>query len=692
MAFDVEAARKAGYSDAEIADYLASGNKFDAKKAREAGYTDSELIAHLAGKTDLSSQIPVEKGANTTPTGEKPTTITEKLVGAGEAALSTVTGLTGGAVGSVAGTAAGMAREAVNGQFGTPEAADRIEQTAANAAQALTYSPRTESGQQQAQVVGKALEATIPVVPLAPQLAAAGQAASAAAPVAANVARAGTAATREFVKQKVLEAAARRAQAANDPAMSASATGTFGADSVGAARVPEAAMRRQAAEELGFTGNSALTRGQAERAFEQQRFEQEIAKDPTKGQAIRDRAANQHAQVWGRFDQWVDETGATKFTPGEVGDAVKGAIRDRAARDKAEIRVAFKEADKSPEAQAAVNPGKQMTIGAADDALTSSPIEFLNSKPTGLKTTALSDHARKYAVRLGIADEVDGQLVPLPTTVKKMHEWRKEINAATGFEPAEIMQATVLKKLIDAQTNEVAGPLYQSAYKLRSRYAQNYENIGLVYDLMNNKRGMSDAKVAAENVFQRSVLNASMAEVKQLRRILQTGGEDGKQAWRELQGATIRHIREEASRNISRNERGQEMVSVKGLDSAVSSLDKTGKLDFIFGKRGAEQVRALNDLSKVLFTAPPGAVNTSNTASVILAALDIATSGIAGMPLPVMSGLRILTTHVRDRQIQRRINEALGIKPEPKRVRAPQSVLPRPTADASRVPPSRTVH
>jgi hypothetical protein len=78
---------------------------------------------------------------------------------------------------------------------------------------------------------------------------------------------------------------------------------------------------------------------------------------------------------------------------------------------------------------------------------------------------------------------------------------------------------------------------------------------------------------------------------------------------------------------------------------------------------------------------------------VILAALDMATSGVAGIPLPVMSGLRILTTHVKDRQIQKRINEALGIKPEPKKVKAPHSIVP-PAAmpPANRVPESRTVH
>lgn len=47
MAFDVEGARKAGYTDAEIADYLGSERKFDVPAARKAGYSDTEILQHL---------------------------------------------------------------------------------------------------------------------------------------------------------------------------------------------------------------------------------------------------------------------------------------------------------------------------------------------------------------------------------------------------------------------------------------------------------------------------------------------------------------------------------------------------------------------------------------------------------------------------------------------------------------------
>lgn len=47
--FDVEAAKKAGYTEAEIVDHLAGQSKFDAKQARASGYSDTELLQHLSG-------------------------------------------------------------------------------------------------------------------------------------------------------------------------------------------------------------------------------------------------------------------------------------------------------------------------------------------------------------------------------------------------------------------------------------------------------------------------------------------------------------------------------------------------------------------------------------------------------------------------------------------------------------------
>lgn len=61
MAFDVEGARKAGYSDAEIADHLAKSSKFDVAGARNAGYSDSEIISHMSTLDSPKKQTQQDK-------------------------------------------------------------------------------------------------------------------------------------------------------------------------------------------------------------------------------------------------------------------------------------------------------------------------------------------------------------------------------------------------------------------------------------------------------------------------------------------------------------------------------------------------------------------------------------------------------------------------------------------------------
>jgi hypothetical protein len=48
MAFDVEGAKKAGYSDAEIAAHLAQQSNFDVTGAKKAGYSDADIVKHLS--------------------------------------------------------------------------------------------------------------------------------------------------------------------------------------------------------------------------------------------------------------------------------------------------------------------------------------------------------------------------------------------------------------------------------------------------------------------------------------------------------------------------------------------------------------------------------------------------------------------------------------------------------------------
>lgn len=47
--FDLESARKEGYSDSDIAEYLAKEKRFDLSSARKEGYSDTDILNHLTG-------------------------------------------------------------------------------------------------------------------------------------------------------------------------------------------------------------------------------------------------------------------------------------------------------------------------------------------------------------------------------------------------------------------------------------------------------------------------------------------------------------------------------------------------------------------------------------------------------------------------------------------------------------------
>lgn len=765
-----------------------------------------------------SSQIPTDDPNWKPPTEQgiiqrtPEPTLGQKLIGAGEAGLTTVTGATGGTAGMIGGTVKGITQSILDGSFGTQQAANMVEQQAMKGAQALTYMPRTEAGREYAQNVGDVMSQAIPVMPLTAEMGMLSQTVKNAAPAISATARTGAAATAAKAGQ-VLDAVKPPVAAAVDAVKSA--PGRV-AEAVGikspevAAPTPGtggsvATMRRIAGEELPVPVE--LTKGQATRDFGQLRFEQEAAKNPELGTPIRERMQQQNQAVRQSFDAWIDETGAQAPDSRGVGVAVDKALTAKAARDKAEIRVAYKEAEKAGEMQApvptqevvkvlnesqsaestapvlsaarkelvrlggavedangqlvaaesptapvkvgklepidtalakaknlayrkslddygnqarlknvfpVVDEGKvpydvftdrrnlgdtaysvpigkisitqdevglshlgEMIKSVAKDGKIQEPITAIYSSKSG-SYVVLDGHTRLVAAKLLGMDEVPARFVkgyeptselpaamPTSTTqggmsLANMEQLRKFVNKVTGNDPTNIKFAGDLKRAIDTSTEGVGGELYAKARGLRAKYADQYENRAVISDLLSNKRGMSDRRVALEDVADRIIFRGSLDDMRFARKVLQTGGEEGKQAWREVQGSALRYIRDEATKGVARDAAGNEVISASGLDRAIKRLDSDGKLDYLFGKRGAEKLRAVNDLSKVMFTTPPGSVNTSNTASVILAAMDMAMSSSAGVPLPVMSGLRLLVKNIKDRKLRTRISDALG--------------------------------
>jgi len=602
------------------------------------------------------------KGEETTATFQKQSaplpqqpSIGQQLVGAGETALTLGTGAVGGTLGTLAGTLQGLSQQILSGQFGTPEALRAVEKAAAAGAQALTYQPRTQAGQEQVQAVGQVLSNVLP--PVLPMIAAPGaliQAARSATPITQATAQRGAAAVQQAAKTTG-QAIVKPVQAATTAVretlgMETPATVSAGARvSGGAAAAPEALRRTATAE--GLPVPVTLTKGAATRDAQQLAFENDQIKSDLGG-PLRQRAEENNLQALQNFDALVDMTDAQLMDLSSTGGAVVNSLTKGLTAAKNKTRAAYKAAENAGELENSVT--------------LKSVVDYINENIPEGDLAPILKAAQQKAIAIGAAaPDADGRLVAQPITLKQAESLRQTFQRA-GFEGADQFHGGSLKRAFDVETEGLGGDLYKKARQTRIDQARKFENRAIVARLIKNRKGMEDPQVAADQVFRKSILNSSPEEITFLKRVLLTSGKDGQQAFKELQGATVRHLRDEATKGMGMDSQDRPLISPAKLHQTVQALDANGRLDVILGKKNAQTVRDLDDVVRYVTTVPPGTlINSSGTARTLMAAIAEAgaTGALTGLPVPVASGLGQIIKMRQEGRTKARINEALNALP-----------------------------
>lgn len=593
----------------------------------------------------------------------KAPSIGDQLIGAGETALTLGTGATTGTLGTLAGTLAGLSQQILSGQFGTPEAMREVEKAAAAGAQALTYQPRTQAGQEQVQAVGKVLGDVLP--PVLPMIAAPGaitQAARQAAPIVQATGQRAAQATQQTARIAG-QAVARPVQAATVAVreavgMEPKAPPASAGRSAGAAATPLELQRATEAEMAGLR----LSEGEVKRSPELLAWEKEKAKTPEYQAPFLERQQENNRAALGKLNQILDDTGAEAGDYANTGIQVVDRLMAGWNIEKAKTKALYDKFRQSPEAQTQVD--------------TTPVLDFLNSQARGVAgVTGVPDTARQNAVNLGIAQMDDsGRLIPVAgTTLGQLEDFRQSVSAISAANPNDKRLATVIKRQIDDIGDPIGGEMTKSMRAQRQRQAQKYENRAIVSRLLLEKKGMSDAQTPVEDVFAKTILTARPSEIVHIKRVLATiPDNEGQQAWKELQGATVRHLLEKAESGIGSD--NLPVISGAKLNSALKAFDQNGKLDLVMGKESAEQIRNLNQVLQYIQSTPPmTSINNSGTARTIAALLaESAVQGaVVGVPLPIVQGMKMLRDNVTDKRIKARITKALNYKPEGTTEKAP---------------------
>jgi hypothetical protein len=578
--------------------------------------------------------------------------IGQKILGAGETALTLGTAATGGPLGQIAGTLQGLSQQILSGQFGTQDAVRAVEKAAAEGAQALTYQPRTQSGQEQVQAVGKLLSEVLP--PVLPILAAPGQVGQAlktATPIAQATAQRGAAAVKQAATAtgqaiaKPVQAGVTAVQETLGMTPSAPAAGRV---SVGAAATPDELRRVTTAEQLGFVGPSGLTAGQRTRNFADLQFEKETAKLGDTGAPLRERVSNQTANLIQQFDAMVDRTEPLLVDVRDIGKAVDKATVNKAEIARRTIRKAYTKAE---------NDGSMLEPVTLDQ-LATTAVDVQRFEGVAPNVAPI----RKEAIRLGIlTEDADGNLFAQAKPIADTELLRQFTNEVTDWtDKRQSLMARKINSAIDTGTEGKGGESYKAARKLRTDYANEFENVGLTAKLLSTKKNTDERVIAFDDVFNKIIINAPLEEMNKVRKTLLTAGPDGKQAWNELKSNTIRYIINKALSTAQTDERGQPLISPDKLNGIIRTLDKEGKLEALYGKKQAQQIRDLGEIAIDIYTAPPGAINFSNTASALQVALDtVGTFGLTGIPAPAVTALREAVKYVKSSAVRNRVRQSL---------------------------------
>lgn len=376
---------------------------------------------------------------------------------------------------------------------------------------------------------------------------------------------------------------------------------------MGAAEVDAARLRKERGNELLVPMGEDLTRSQITRNPADVTFERETAKSPDFGGPLQEKYALQNEKLRRNLQAEVEATGAEMVGTDapEFGRFISDSIQKYKNDRYREVTNTYKKAQEAGETAQPV-PYKSIT-------------DLIQTETQGRPTKKAQNPLYAIVEEELRANDPNGTG---KISINAMEDIRKLINEeADPSKKGTVRLAKQLKKEIDASTENAGGDLYKEARAKNRAFEEEFEDQGIIRDINRLKRGTSDRVVPLENLADKLIFKGTGADVKAVFATLEKMGPEGQQIANELRGYAAEKIRQESTKGVGRDINGKPYVSTAQLDAQIKALDKSGKLDFLFGSKQAERFRTLNEFTKDLQTTPKDTVNTSGTTSTFLAAL-----------------------------------------------------------------------
>jgi hypothetical protein len=546
----------------------------------------------------------------------------DRIMGVIETPAALVGGLAGGIAAPIAGIYGQLTSPAPQG---SPEAKAAGEAMAAKT-RAQFYQPRTETARDILGAVGKVTESLPPVL--------GGSLGTTLNALAVPAVRQTAAAVRPVVSQTVapVQNVLANVMTRKQPDMVG----------MGAASTADDLMRQQRLEQFGIRA----TAGERERNLQKQQFESEVQRGAITGisedtkvalsEQMRRFEAGKKQDIVRNFERMTAETGAEVADPTQlraVGKIVDKALNDEYSKKFDAYKALYAKADNAGET---LQPVSYQSL-----------LDYINTK-TPTARGKLDPILDSVAESLAMNDPNKTGTI----TVRALEDIYQQIGKVKGSPSAPEM-----KQLITQMGEGAGGELYQAARASRKQLAKEFEDVSRVDKLLGTKAGYADRRVALDDVFKHVVLDGSLEEMRTVTMLLKKAGPEGRKAYAELQGQTIQQMKEMLTKG--------DQMSFKNLNTFINQLDNEGKLDYMFGKTGRNQITDLRDAIKDVVVKEPGAVNYPNTAGVVLRGLEILQKSPIKIPLT-----QTAAEFARTRQVKKQVEKALA---QPNQLAPPQN-------------------
>lgn len=569
-----------------------------------------KTVTALDGGRGGASQIPTEFGANLATTEAAPeVSMRDRVMGVIETPLAAVATLGGGLISPIVGAVGSLA----SGKFGTQEGV----RAGQEAMKAVQYQPRTQTARDALGAVGEFLQPLTAALP--PTLGATGATLNALAGPAMQQTGAATRQMAGQVMPLVQNALARVLPTPQQPQM----------QGMGAATTAEDLMRQERLQRLGIRA----TAGERESNLQKQQFESDVRRgvisgisDETKtalSEQMRTFEAGKKQDIVRNFERMTSEVGAEVADPTQmrqVGKIVDKALNDEYTKKHNAYKALYAKADTAGET---LQPVSYQGL-----------LDYINSK-TPTTRQKLDPILDSVAESLAMNDPDKTGAI----TVRALEDIYQQIGKVKNSP-----NAGELKKIITDMGEGAGGEMYQAARAARKQLAKEFEDVGRVDKLLGTKAGYTDRRVALDDVFKHVVLDGSLEEMRSVTSLLKKAGPEGRQAYAELQGQTVQHMKDMLTKG--------DQMSFKNLNTLVNQLDSEDKLAYMFGKAGRDQILDLRDAIKDVAVKEPGAVNYSNTSGAVLRGLE----ALQSLRVP---GASTVAGLARTREVSKKLEKAL---------------------------------